>query len=564
VAQAVKDGEGEGPEQTISNRDVAKGAGTTLLARLGGVLDVLTQPLYVWMFGLAGYGFYGALWAAINLVENMADLGMTSAMQRVVPQAGGPKGQASTLRASFILGLIPCILIAIIVTVLAEPVSTIFNAADQDGAIIVQAVRWFVWALPLWAFVEIATSALRSKRLFGAEIRLRLLWEQVARLVFVLGFFALGYGTMALIYAHLLSLSLICLLCIRLLNQHFELRLMLEGPVRDTVFNETLKAGLGVLPVNIVTRLFSDGPALALNAILPGSSGAVATSLYIIARKISSIVQLVRTAFGYVLAPLASAASIAGKSQVEEIYGFSTRLSVALALPMGAVLAAISPAMLPLFGPGAEAALVAVIILVAARVGEAVVGAATPIQQVTSAHLDQQLGSLLGLAAAAGLAWWLMPDYGLNAMAIAVAVGLIIAGVLPLVQLLHVDKLHPFAAPFGSVAIRATAVAIVGMGVAYALQGLPQTGLRIGLGIMFLAALRISWKLALGLALFGLAEYAAVKLVPALEVILPYLLQLSLLIPVLVATLWASMRFALPREDRLALGTKTARRLRLG
>jgi hypothetical protein len=31
-----------------------------------------------------------------------------------------------------------------------------------------------------------------------------------------------------------------------------------------------------------------------------------------------------------------------------------------------------------------------------------------------------------------------------------------------------------------------------------------------------------------------------------------------------VATLWASARFALPSEDRLALGQKTARRLRLG
>jgi O-antigen/teichoic acid export membrane protein len=556
-------GEGQNPEQTISNRDVAKGAGTTLLARLGGVLDVLTQPLYVWLFGLAGYGFYGALWAAINLVENIADLGMTSAMQRVIPQAGGAKGQASALRASFLLAMIPCFIVAIIVTLLADPVSRFFNAADQDGSIVVDAVRWFVWALPLWAFVEIATSALRSKRLFGAEIRLRLLWEQVARLVFVLFFFWMGFGTMALIYAHLLSLSLICLLCIRLLNQHFELKLMLEGPVRDEVFYETLKAGLGVLPVNIVTRLFSDGPALALNALLPGSSGAIATSLYIIARKISSIVQLVRTAFGYVLAPLASAASISGKSQIEQIYGFSTRLSVVLSLPMGAVLAAMSPAMLPLFGPGAEAALFAVIILILARVGEAVVGAATPIQQVTSAHLDQQVGSLLGLAAAAGLSWWLLPRYGLDAMAIAVAVGLLIAAILPLMQLLHGDKLHPFAPPFGSVTIRALFIALAGLGVALLVQLLPQTGLRIGLALMFLGALRISWKLALGLALFGIAEYGLVLALPGLSLILPHLLQLSLLIPVLVATLWAAIRFSLPTEDRLALGEKTAKRLRL-
>jgi hypothetical protein len=41
----------------ITTADVAKGAGTTLLARLGGVLEVVAQPLYIWLFGLAGYGF---------------------------------------------------------------------------------------------------------------------------------------------------------------------------------------------------------------------------------------------------------------------------------------------------------------------------------------------------------------------------------------------------------------------------------------------------------------------------------------------------------------------------
>ena len=67
-------------DDDIDTRDVAKGAGTTLLARLGGVLEVVAQPLYIWLFGLAGFGFYGALWAAINLTQNVANLGTTGAM----------------------------------------------------------------------------------------------------------------------------------------------------------------------------------------------------------------------------------------------------------------------------------------------------------------------------------------------------------------------------------------------------------------------------------------------------------------------------------------------------
>ncbi len=567
IRARVKRGQGldvaEAEATEISNRDVAKGAGTTLLARMGGVLDVVTQPLYVGLFGLAGYGFYGALWAWINLLENVSDVGMTSAMQRIVPQAGGAHGQASALRSALILGLLPCFVVAIIVFFLVDPVASLFNADPRDSVHITTAISWFIWALPLWAFIEIGTSALRSKRVFGAEIRLRLLWEQVIRLILALGFFLAGFGTMSLIYAHLISLAIICLLCVRMLSRHFTLSLMFEGPVFDSVFSETLKAGLGVLPVNIVTRLFADGPTIALNWLLPGSAGAIASGLFVIARKISSIVQLVRTAFAYVLAPLASAASAIDKGQVAGIYGYSTRLSLALAVPLGAVLAAMGPAMLPIFGPGAKAALAALVILIAARAAEAVFGAATPIQQVTSRHLDQQLGSWVGLGTAILIAWIGLPHYGLDAMALAVAVGLVIAAVLPLFQLHIIDKLHPFDAPFGSVLVRSLGVAALGAIAALALQQVPLAAQRIGLALVILGALRVSWKLALGLLLVGLAEYVAVLKVPAMEPILPHVITLSLLVPLLAATLWASLRFALPHEDRAAIGPKTAKALKL-
>ena len=196
---------------------------------------------------------------------------------------------------------------------------------------------------------------------------------------------------------------------------------MFKGPLVDDMFHATLKAGLAVLPTNIALRIFGDGPAIALNAILPGASGAVATSLYIVARKISSLVQLVRTAFAYVLAPLASALSKDGKEKVTSIYGFSTRVLVTLALPLAAVLGAMGPTILPVFGPGVEQALIAVWILLASRAFEAVCGAAAPIQQVVSAHRHQLVGSITGVVLAFVIGGYFTPQYGLNAMAWAVA-----------------------------------------------------------------------------------------------------------------------------------------------
>lgn len=500
--------------EAITNRDVAKGAGTTLLARLGGVIEVVAQPLYVWMFGLAGFGLYSALWAAVNLIENVADLGMTSALQRTVPQAKSERDAVAALRTAILLGVGPCIVIAGIVTFVAPSLTHIFNAAEADTAKLAFLIATFVWALPLWAFVEVSTSALRARRVFGAEIRLRLFWEQVARLILAVALWFAGFGTTAIFLAHLGSLLIISGLCVRLLARHYDLKLLTSGPLIDAMWHDTLKAGLAILPANIVARFFSDAPTLGLNTLLPGAQGAVAGGLFAIARKIASIVQLVRIAFAYVLSPLASAASNHGTAGVNEIYGFATRVSIAVALPMGVVLAACGPALLALFGKDAHVALPAVGLMVAARIVEAVTGAAVPIQQVISGYKSQLVGSIAGMGLSAITVWAVMPDAGLTGMTAAVALGVSAAAAVPMWQLMRYDDLHPFAAPFGRVAVKSTLIAAGGFGLALAFNLLPRA------------------------------------------------MQLPTLIPLLFATLWASARFALSLEDRQALG-KTGRALRL-
>ncbi len=494
----------------ITPRDVAKGAGTTLLARAGGVIDIVAQPLYVWLFGLAGYGLYAVLWAAVNLVENVADLGMTSALQRVVPQAKDEAERVAALRAALFIGVTPCLVIAAFASLFAADIAHWFNAAAADEAKLIPAIALFAWALPLWAYIEIATSALRARRVFGAEIRLRIFWEQVLRLILVVALFVGKIGTMALFIGHLGSLAVTALLATRLLARHYELRLLFgaRGMVRPTLF-----AGLSVLPSNIVARLFGDGPPIALNAWIPGGGGAVAAGLYAIARKLASVVQLVRGAFGYVMAPLASAASKGEAGEVKTIYGFATRLTLAIALPLGVTMIAAGPALLSLFGKAAQVAYPALAILVGARTLEAIGGSATPVLQVTRSYRSQLAGSLIGLAVAGAIVLATMPDGGLTAMAIAMGAGMLTATIVPLLQL-SARGVHPYAPPFAK-------VAVVAMGIA----------------------------LAAAVAARGTLSFPDAAMWP-------------LLMLTLVVTLWLSARFALPVEDRRTLG-KAGRKLRL-
>lgn len=500
--------------ETIDNSRVARELGSTALARLAGVIEVVAQPLYVLMYGLASFGLYAVLWSIVNLIENFADLGMTSAMQRTVPQAASRREEAHSFRAALILGVTPCLLIAIGAVVFSHEVAELFNAAPEDEERLAGAIRLFAWALPLWAFVEIATSALRAQRVFGAEIRLRVFWEQIIRLVLAALFWLLGWGFVGLLAAHLLSLTLTAALAVRLTLRYFSLHDLLRGKSEGPIFWDTARAGLSVMPANLSQRVYSDGSVIVLNWILPGAAGAVAAGLFTIARKVSSLIQTIRLAFAYVLAPLASAASRGAREEVRSIYGFATRTLAAIALPSGLVLAAAAPAVLSLFGKQADPAVPAVMILVGSRIVEALAGAAQPIQQVISSYRAQLLAANVGMIAAAIVGYALLPEWGLTGMAIAVTTGLCIGAILPVVQMWFDEGLTPFTGPFLRTISVTVLVALAGAVVAHLANLLPD------------------------------------------EIALP------LVLAIMLAATWFACRFALPLEDRCALG-KLGRTLRL-
>jgi O-antigen/teichoic acid export membrane protein len=502
------------PPETIDSRRVASGLGSASLARTAGVIEVIAQPLYVWMYGLATFGLYAVLWSIVNLVENFADLGMTSAMQRTVPQAASRREQAHALRAALILGVTPCFVLAIVAAIFAPDLAHLFNASPEDEVRLAGAIRLFSWALPLWAFVEIATSAVRAQRVFGAEIRLRVFWEQIIRFAFAVLFWMLGWGFIGLLAAHLISLSLTVVLAMRLVQKYFSMPDLFRGRARGPIFWETARAGLAIMPANLSQRVYSDGGVIVLNWILPGAAGAAAAGLFTIARKISSLIQAIRLAFAYVLAPLASAASRGAMEEVRTIYGFATNVLFAIALPAGMVLAGATPAVLSLFGKQADPAIPAVMILVGSRIIEALAGAAQPIQQVISPYRAQLIAANAGMVVAAAVGWWLLPEWGLTGMAIAVTSGLCIGALLPVIQLWRDEGLSPFTQHFGRTFGVTVVVATVGATLAWLANLLPDAAALVATLVLMLGAI------------------------------------------------WTACRFALPHQDRLALG-KTGRALRL-
>ena len=502
---------GGDPEPSVTRGEVARGAGLAGLSRAGALIEALAQPLYTWLFGIATYGIYVVLWGAVNLISNVVDLSMTSALQRIVPTQDSEERAHGAVKLALIVSVGPAALIALLITLNAETVAAIFSAAPEDAARLPVAVGLFAWALPLWTFVEVATSAARARRAFGPEIRLRIFWEQIARIAFAIGFFALGFHSFGLMLAHLCSLALTALLCLPLLARYYRLGLILRAPIPGPLARNLIATGFGLLPANIARRMLIDAPPVVLNLMLPGTRGATAAGLFEIARKLSTVPLVVRQAFQYVLGPLSSAQAHVDRAQVAPLYHFASRVSTALVVPLSGLLVFAGTDILSVYRPEAKAALPLLWIMVTARGIEAIVGPASTIVEMIGHRGLPLLNSGIAVLLWVGLAFWLIPDHGQLGMAIAVGAATVASTYAATIELQLSDGLSPFDRKL----FQSLAVALVGVGF-----------------------------MALGEYLFdGPARFALETLLWAI-------------------TSWLALRYGLTREDRLALGG-LSRKLRL-
>ena len=495
-------------------QQAAKGAGTVALSRLGAVVEVVSQPAYTWMFGLPTYGLYMVLWSLVNLAENIFDLGVTSGLQRILPACRTPEERARAVRAALILGVLPNLAAGALACLFAPQIASLLNVAAQDSAKLVTGIRIFAWALPLWAIIEVSTSAVRANHAFGPEVRVRLMWEQLARLLAAGALWAAGMTTLGLLLAHLISLAFTAGSALRLLDRYVPLRDVIARPAGGAMMREMTLSSISVLPANILARTFSDLATIIANLLAPGAAGASAAGLYAIARKVSSIPQIVRQTFGYVLAPIAAAAKRGDRATLQALYDFSVRLSLLLAVPTCVALAAAGPAILGAFAHGAEAGLPILIILVAARGIEAAIGPASTIQQVIGRRVLPLQNSLFAVVAAALVLATAATSFPGIAVALAVATGQIAVAGRSIGQLSREEGLTAFSPPFARTLSVALAVSVAIVAVAIATASLP-----------------LLWQGLLILAMWA-------------------------------GMLWAALRYGLAESDKLALG-RAARRLNL-
>ncbi|MBO9602120.1 MAG: oligosaccharide flippase family protein [Novosphingobium sp.] len=427
----------------MSTSEVARGAWLAGLARTSVAIEAFAQPWYILLFGLPTYGLYVVLWGCVNFLSNLFDLSLTSALQREVPRQDSELRAHAAVRFALLLSLGLTVLVALAIALNADRLAALFSATPHDLQRLPKAIRIFAWALPLWTFVEVATSAARAKRAFGPEIRLRVFWEQVVRIVAAGLMFLIGKTTSGLLFAHLISLSLTAVLSLRLLGRYYDLRLLASAPIDRRLAREVTLSGFSLLPSALASRALIDLPPIALNWMIPGVSGATAAGLFEIGRKLSTVPYIVRQAFQYVLAPLSSAQARVDRTQIVRLYRFASRISTALVVPLAGFLIFAAPDILSVYRREALAAMPILALLASARAAEAVVGPASAIVEMIGHRLLPLLNSAISVALLAGLAWWLVPLDGAWGMAIAAAAATVAPAYAATVELGISDGVSP-------------------------------------------------------------------------------------------------------------------------
>ena len=432
-------------QKNIENSQVANSVGLAFLGRLGAMVELISLPLFAWLYGVSTLGIFFTLWSAVKVLTTLTECAMSTTLQRFVPKATTAQEPLQAIKLAIITGTCLSLLTAMFIYLNASNFASFFNAGQDDATKLTKIVKLYIWILPLWTLVEILTSTIRATRNFGPEIRIRVFYEQGLRIIAGVFFFVLGFLTFGLFYAHIASVLIAFLLSIKLLSKHYVLANIFSAKLELGRSFEMLSFAIFMAPATLIKRANSELPLLFLNMVLPGADGANAAAIYGVGRKITSILQVIRQSFDYVIAPFTThMLNHSTRVELEDMFGFSSRIILGIVLPLSAFMVATRADIISLFSSEFMATSSVIFILIIGRVLEAITGPASSIIEMIGHKALPFLNGVLGLMTLTGIMFYLDVDQDVTLAAIAGASGLIMPAFLSLIEGLAIYKLNPF------------------------------------------------------------------------------------------------------------------------
>ena len=433
------------PQTPNDNDLVARSAGYAFLGRLGALIEPVSIILFAKLYGAPTLGLFLLLWGYVQLAAVGSDFAMTTALQRFVPSTRNEDRIHGTLKLALLVSTVLSVLFAVGLSWGSEVFLPYISADPAAVGNMSTIIDIYVWAIPLWCFIDVSTAAVRARRVFGPEIKIRIFYEQGLRLVAGVAFFLMGYNIYGLFMAHLAALLLAGVISFRLLGRHYSYARMLRTPVTMEQFIEAMRFSSPMAASNLMKRLHINLPLFVLNLMLPGAAGATAVAVYAVARKVVSVLHVIRQSYEYVIAPIASATRArADNHALHQMYAYATRMMCCLFLPAAAGVVLLRHDIVGIIGSEFKAAAIMIIILALGRAIESFTGPAAVLTEMLARYRLPLLNGLAGLAVSAALLFWLTPIMGPPAAAIATAVGVNVTAWASLVEIRYIYRQTPY------------------------------------------------------------------------------------------------------------------------
>lgn len=427
--------------KTIDNAAVAKSAGLAFIGQSGAMVEAVSLLVFTWLYPTAVVGLFFTLYAALKVLGAVTEAAMSTAQQRYTPAAKSRAEEARIVKAAVLVSLLGGIGIGALVFIFAPAIASFLEGGPVSQAELVAMVRIYVFALPFLTLVEVLTASVRAQQAFGPEIRVRVFYEQMLRLLLGVGLFFAGVSVNGLVLAHALSSFGAFVLSVSLARRFYDVRQVLRARLDAAFLKDFLSFSALMMPANIIKKFFLVGPVIIVNKAL----GPDAAAIFGLGRHISSILQVVHLSFDYVMAPYASLKhALARKDELKELYNFTTRIIVALVVPFGAWLIFASRDILTVFNPDYVAAGGVIVLLTAGRVTEALCGTATAMVEMLGRKFLPVINNVLGLIALFVLQYYLKVDWGVYGIALATSVGINVVSILSLAETWYFSGLLPY------------------------------------------------------------------------------------------------------------------------
>jgi O-antigen/teichoic acid export membrane protein len=409
--------------------------------------------------GASGAGVFFAALALFTILSAAAQFGANTGAVRTVARLRA-LGRGQDVGPTLVVALCPVVAISIVLSltllVFAPEISRlIIHGADSDAAVLY--LRVFAPFLPFACASAVIVAATRGFGTMVPLVGVDQLGKGTARLLLGLAALGSGLGGAALAVAWAVPIALACVVAggaLIVLVRRGEARTSKASrpsPRRSlTAEFWRFTAPRGVASIFQITLLWLDTILLAALAS-PHAAG-----IYTAAARYVTQGAVVIHAVVFVIGPLVSGLLATGeRERTQAVYQTATSWLTALSWPIYFSLAAFAPLLLSVFGREFVAGETALVILALAMLVAMACGPVNVVLVMAGKTSWNLLNAFLALAVNVVLNLALIPRFGLSGAATAWAASILVANVLPLVQLQLFLGLHPFGAGFTTVAVAA-------------------------------------------------------------------------------------------------------------